>query len=77
VNGSHKTSVRGKPAPEYTVRALARNLIAGTATVRALCKARALAEVEPRIHPKLRQQGYEFQRVEFLESVERTQCVDA
>jgi hypothetical protein len=49
----------------------------GTAIVRALSKARAPAEVEQRINPKVKQNGREFQLVEFLEIAPRTQCVDA
>ncbi len=77
LNGCHKTSVCGKRAPKHTVRVIAKNLIGGTVTVRAQSEARALAEVEQRINPKLRQDGYEFQRMEFLEIVQRTQCADA
>jgi hypothetical protein len=77
LNGCHKTSFRGKRVPERTVRIIAKNLVGGIATVRAQSNARALAEVAQRINPALKQDRYEFQLVEFLEIVQRTQCVDA
>jgi ubiquinone biosynthesis protein COQ9 len=61
---------------DYTIRVIARSLISGTVTVKAQSKAEALAEVEQRINPKLRQEGYEFQ-LEFLETVERAQSAAA
>jgi hypothetical protein len=76
LNGGHTTSVRGKRAPKHTARVIAKNQIGGAATVRAQSKARGLAEVEQRINPTLRQYGYEFQLVEFLETVQTTECVD-
>jgi hypothetical protein len=57
---------------DYTVRLIATNLISGTVTVSAHSKEEALAKVEQRINPRLRQEGYEFQ-LEFLETVERAQ----
>jgi hypothetical protein len=63
----HRTSARGKRTLEHTIRVIATNLISGTVTVRAESNAEALAEVEQRINPKLKQEGYEFQLVEFLE----------
>jgi hypothetical protein len=75
-NGSHRTSAQGKRTADYTIRVIATNLISGTVTVRAQSKAEALAEVEQQINPKLRQEGYEFQLVEFLETVEKIQCAD-
>src|SRR5882762_791730 len=77
LNGRRGTSVQGKRTAEYAIRVLATNLIVGTVTVRAQSKARTLAEVEQRIDPKLRQDRYEFQLVEFLETVQRTESVDA
>lgn len=77
LNGGHKTSVRGKRAPEHTVRVLAKNLIGGPVTVRAQSNAQALAEVEQRINPKQRQDDREFQRLEFLKTVQRIPGVDA
>jgi hypothetical protein len=77
LNGSFKTSVRGKRAPEHIVRIIAKNLVSGIATVRAQSNARAVAEIAPRIIPKLEQDVNEFQRMKFLEIVQSTQCVDA
>jgi len=56
---------------------IAKNLPCGTVTVRAQSKARTLAEVARRINPNRRQDRYEFQLVEFLETVQRTESVDA
>jgi hypothetical protein len=61
---------------DYTIRVIARSLISGTVTVSAQSKAEALAKVEQRINPKLRQEGYEFQ-LEFLETVEQAQSAAA
>ncbi len=69
LNGRRGTSVQGKRTAEYAIRVLAKNLTGGTVTVRAQSKARTLAEVEQRINPKLRQDRYEFQLVEFLKTV--------
>ncbi len=77
LNGRRGTSVQGKRTAEYAIRVIAKNLTCGTVTVRALSKARTLAEVEQGINPKLRQDRYEFQLVEFLETVQRTESVDA
>jgi hypothetical protein len=57
---------------DYTIRVIATSLISGTATVSAQSEAEALAKVEKKINPKLRQGGYEFQ-LEFLETEERAQ----
>jgi hypothetical protein len=76
LSGGHGTTVRRKPTPDHTVRVLATNLISRTATVLALHQAGSLAEVQQRIIPKLRQDGYEFQLEEFIETVEGTQGPD-
>lgn len=76
LSGRHGTTVRGKRTPDHTVRVIATNLISGTASVLAQYKAGALAEIQLRINPKVRQDSYEFQLDEFLETVERTQCTD-
>jgi hypothetical protein len=57
---------------DYTIRVIATSLISGTVTVSAQSNAEALAKVEKKINPTLRQGGYEFQ-LEFLETVERAQ----
>ena len=61
-----------KPCMDYIIRVIATGLISGTVTVSAPSKADAIAKVEHRINPLLRQVGYEF-RLEFLESLERPQ----
>ena len=61
MSGRRRTSAKGKRTADYTIRVLATNLISGTVTVRPQSKAEAHAEVEQRINPKLRQEGYEFQ----------------
>jgi hypothetical protein len=61
---------------DYTIRVVATSLISGTVTVSAQSEAEALAKVEQRINPKLRQEGYEFQ-LEFLETVQRAQSAAA
>jgi len=66
-----------KRTAEYAIRVIAKNLTCGTVTVRAQSKARTLAEVEQGITQSLRQDRYEFQLVEFLETVQRTESVDA
>lgn len=60
----------------YTIRVIATNLISGTVTVSAQSQGEALAKVEQRINPKLKQEGYEFQ-LEFLETAERAQSAAA
>ena len=72
----HGTSVRGKQNPDHAHRVIATNLVIGTATLLAQCKAGALADVQQRIKPKPRQDTYEFQLEEFLETVEGTRCAD-
>ncbi len=57
---------------DYTIRVIATSLISGTVTVSAQSKAEALAKVEKKINPTLRQGGYEFQ-LDFLETVELAQ----
>ena len=59
---------------DYIIRVIATNQISGTVTVSARSREEALARVEQRLNPKLRQEGYEFQ-VEFLETAERSQLV--
>jgi hypothetical protein len=59
---------------DYIIRVIATNQIIGTVTVSARSREEALARVEQRLNPKLRQEGYEFQ-VEFLETAERSQLV--
>ncbi|HKZ78833.1 MAG TPA: hypothetical protein VJ124_11060 [Pyrinomonadaceae bacterium] len=61
---------------DYTIRVIASNLITATVTVGAESKAEALAKVERRINPRLKQEAYEFQ-LEFLENVQRAQSVAA
>lgn len=77
LSGGYGTTVRGKPTPDHTVRVLATNLSSGTATVLAQYQAGALAEIQRRIIPKLRQDSYEFQLDEFIETVEGTPGTDA
>jgi hypothetical protein len=77
LSGGYGTTVRGKPTPDHTVRVLATNLISGAATVLAQYQAGSLAEVQQRIIPKLRQDSYEFQLDEFIETVEGTPGTDA
>ena len=77
LNGRRGTSVQGKRTAEYAIRVLAKHLTGGTATVRAQFQAQALAKVAQRINPNRRQDGYEFQLVEFLETAQRTKSVDA
>jgi len=71
------TSVQGKRTAEYAIKVIATNLIGGTATVRAQLQAQALVKAAQRMNPNPRQDGYEFQLVEFLGIVQRTQSVDA
>jgi hypothetical protein len=75
-NDSDKTSARGKRFPEQAITVIPTNLISGSATVLARSKAGALAEVQQRINPKLRQEICEFRLEEFLKTVERTRCAD-
>lgn len=77
LSGGYGTTVRGKPTPDHTVRVLATNLSSGTATVLAQYQAGALGEAQQRIIPKLRQDSYEFQLDEFIETVEGTPGTDA
>jgi len=44
----------------YTIRVIATNLISGTVTVSAQSHAEALAKVEQRINPKLKQEATNF-----------------
>jgi hypothetical protein len=76
LNGGHRTSVREKRTPGQTISVIATNLTSGAVTVCARYKAEALAEVQQRMDPKLRQECYEIQ-LEFLETVELTQSVAA
>jgi hypothetical protein len=76
LNGRHGTSARGKRNPEHISQIITTSLIGGAVTNSPQSKAEALAELEQRINPKLKQGIYEFHLEEFLEIVEGTQCAD-
>jgi hypothetical protein len=77
LSGRHNPSARGKRTAAYPTRITATNLIRENFIFRAACNAEAPAMVGQRINPKLMQGDHQFQPIEFLETVERTQSADA
>src|SRR5712691_11532982 len=73
----HNASARAKRTADYPTRIMAANLIRGNFIFRDGCNAEAPAVVGQRINPRLEPEDHKCQVIEYLETVDRTQCADA